>query len=257
MIDLGILKKVSQKGGKRGYSIYELLLKNVNSFKRKAPKSPQTKNPLRKPVSEVIPTTKKESIFLKKKQNIEGLKTPQTFRKLTLNDVCLSNSIIIKNDKQDLLNRFGQDYLDWLIEKVKRITNNPKNPIGLLIHMLRIGAYAGEYSDIQKKRKANQEFQKQLKEKKEAERKQRDQEHQWSLHLVDQAQQKAKSNPVFKGVLQKTIEMKRSLLGSFLAKKLGSGFKPSDVIDCPDSLYLFCDDIALILKQKGSVAIEN
>ena len=69
LVDLGVLKKVCHKGGKRGYSIYQLLLKNVNKVQSKEEKSPQTQFPLTKPVYEITATTKKESFFSKKKQN--------------------------------------------------------------------------------------------------------------------------------------------------------------------------------------------
>ena len=69
LIDMGLLKKEFHKGGKRGYSVYQLLLKNVNKSTPKKEKSPQTQKTLSKPKTELQPTTKKESIFSKKKQN--------------------------------------------------------------------------------------------------------------------------------------------------------------------------------------------
>ena len=107
-----------------------------------------------------------------------------------------------------------------------------------------------------KKRRANLDFQRRLKEKEELEKQQREQEHQRSLFVVEQGQSQAKVNPAFKVSLAEAIAIRLPMLQPFLSRKLGKEFSTDDVLHCSESLYLFCEDIALILKKEG-IAIQN
>lgn len=240
LVDLGVLKKVCHKGGKRGYSIYQLLLKNVNKIQPKEEKSPQTQFPLTKPVCEITATTKKESFFSKKKQNNKTKPIPIS-SSLSEKDVCLSNSILQKNDYHHSLQRFGQDFLDWLLEKAKKYSNSPSNPIGLLIHMLRSGSYRSEYADIQKERKQKLEMKKRQRQLEEL-RKQEEKLQQDRMNsLIAQAHNLVQKDSNFKENLKAKVQPNLKLLSPFLTRSLGSDFSLDDVVSTKAGLSFFPD----------------
>ena len=249
LIDMGLLKKAFHKDGKRGYSVYQILLKNVNNPTPKKEKSPQTQNPLVKPKTASAPTTKKESIFSKKKQNNYAKPMPDSIHSpLRESDVCHSNSLLLQNDKHNGISRFGQDFLDWLLIKAKKFTDSPSNPIGLLIHMLRTGAYQGEYADIQKERERNLKFQQEIREQKEAEAKARAESERRNQVLTDWAFTKLQEEPAFKSGLCKLISIRLPLFKPFLKHQFGAKFTVEDVLSDRKSLSFFTEEINSLLK---------
>ena len=249
LIDMGLLKKAFHKDGKRGYSVYQILLKNVNNPTPKKEKSPQTQNPLVKPKTAPAPTTKKESIFSKKKQNNYAKPMPNSIHSpLSESDVCHSNSLLLQNDKHNGISRFGQDFLDWLLIKAKKFTDSPSNPIGLLIHMLRTGAYQGEYADIQKERERNLRFQQEIRTQKEAEAKARAESERRNQVLTDWAFTKLQEEPAFKSGLCKLISIRLPLFKPFLKHQFGPKFTVEDVLSDRKSLSFFTEEINSLLK---------
>ena len=252
LIEMGLLKKVFHKDGKRGYSVYEILLKNVNKSKPKEDKSPQTQKPLIKPALSSSATTKKESIFSKKKQNNNAKEKPKyPHQPLTEHDVCHSHPLLLANDPHDSISRFGSDFLIWLLKKAKQFTNSPSNPIGLLIHMLRTGAYQGEYADIAKSRQRDLEIQAQIKANEERAKAERQAIHKKSLDLVQASQVLATRSASFRSNLIRLIDLKAPRLKPFLTHQLGKNFSSSDVLANAGALYLFSHEIEILMKNSG------
>ena len=292
LIGMELIRKVGEKGGKMGYSIYQITSLEDHTPTAAPPKespqaspsettndsplenglpttpSPDTKEPQKasstyekeppqivnsdtEPLCEVSTSTKEKDKPLKEKTNKqEKRKVPPT-KPLTEEDVCLSHPVIIRNDFQGSLQRFGQDFLDYLQEKAKKYTNNSSNPIGLLIHMLRTGAYRAEYADIKKQRKQAQEQKEALKrqeEKRELEIKERKEELKKSL---EQSRQLLQEDEEFRNQVKIKINSTLRLMSTFLKNVLPEGFTVEDILENKRALSFYSQDLKELLQLRG------
>lgn len=261
LIDMNQVRKISHKNGKMGYSIYQILpfseppSKKSKKTRRNYP--PLCETPAKSVVSTPNVSTKEKE---KNKQQIKNTNTcikRSSSQPLTTKNVCLSNPVIIKNDFLGSLQRFGKDFLDFLLEKARKFTNNPTNPIGLLIHMLRTGAYRAEYADIQKKRKQTQEQMEALR-KLEEQKKEEEKRQQQEMELAFiQSKQLLQEDEEFKSQVKAKIHSSLRFMRTFLAKILPEGFTVDDVLENHQALSYYSKDLLDILSYQGKISISR
>lgn len=257
LINMGLIHKISVKNGKRGYSIYQLThLVNRVSLEQNSPTlkvtPPQTKNQHSKPASEKLSSTKKKNKPLKEK-TYKKRKVPLS-NQITMNDVCLSNPIILKNDKHALLKRFGEDFLKFLIEKARQYAKDPSNPIGLLIHMLRTGSYAGQYADIQKQRAKSQARLEAIQREKKEEEEARRVKAESRKVALEQALVLIQADFEFRTQVKDKIFSTMRFMKTFLRPLFPEGFTVDDVLENQRALAYYSEPIFELIQSRHQVS---
>ena len=251
LVELGQIKKVSHKDGKLGYSIYQVLPFSGPGLRQLSTAiKPLCQTPSKSSVSTTHVSTKERGKPLKEKTYSKKRKVPLSTQ-LTEQDVCLSHPLIFQNDKHGLLNRFGEDFLRFLLEKAKCYASDPTNPIGLLIHLLRTGAYAGQYADLQNERKRTQgnlEAMKRMEQEKERAR-QRQKEAQ--ILALKRSSELIELDLEFRNQVKAKISSTFRLMKSFLSKVFQGDFTIDDVLTNPRALSYYSEDLLEILALRG------
>ena len=269
LMEMELIRKAGEKQGKVGYSIYQIISMEYSTPSKESPQAPsdpkrtspventpppQRPKPVAKPIYKKTTSTKKKDKPLKEKTNKqEKRKVPQT-KPLEEKDVCLSHPVIIKNDYQGSLPRFGEDFLNYLLEKARKYTSTPSNPIGLFIHMLRTGAYRAEYEDIQKQRKKSREQMEALKkleeQKKEEERSQKEE----MEKAFSQSKELLQEDEEFKNQVKARIHSTLRFTKTFLRKFLPEGFTVDDILENQRALSFYSKDLQELLQLRESHA---
>jgi len=258
LMEMNQIRKISHKNGKMGYSIYQVIpFSDPSSKKSGKGKKPLCKTPAKSSFSTPCKTTKEKEKNKQHRKNTNTCIKRTPSQPLTENNVCLSNPVIIKNDLLGSLRRFGKDFLDFLLEKAKRFTNNPTNPIGLLIHMLRTGAYLAEYADIQKKRKQTQEQMEALR-KLEEQKKEEEKRQQKEMELAFiQSKQLLQEDEEFRNQVKSRVHSTFRFAKTFLRKFLPDGFTVDDVLENNRALSFYSQDLLDILRYQGKISISR
>lgn len=267
LIQMELIRKVGEKQGKLGYSIYQIVSLEDYSTPTSPPKespqaSPSTyrKTPPEHTSSdserscEQLPSTKKKDKPLKEKTNKQEKRKVPRSKPLKEKDVCLSHPVIIRNDFQKSLQRFGQDFLDFLLEKAKKFSNNPTNPIGLLIHMLRTGAYRAEYADIQKQRKQTREHLEALKRLEEQKREKEKHQQEEMEKALNQSKELLQEDEEFRSQVKARICSTLRFMKAFLGKILPEGFTVEDILENQRALAYYSRDLQELLQLRGNHA---
>lgn len=266
LIDMELIRKVGEKQGKLGYSIYQITSLEEYSHQSPPKESPQASpsipkkvppqitKPGTEPVCEDFTSTKKKDKPLKEKTNKQEKRKVPRSKPLKEEDVCLSHPVIIQNDFKSSLQRFGQDFLDFLLEKAKKFSNNPTNPIGLLIHMLRTGAYRAEYADIQKQRKQTQELNNSRKQLEEQEKENQRQQQEEMEKALNQSKELLQEDEEFRSQVKARICSTLRFMKTFLGKILPEGFTVEDILENQRALAYYSRDLQELLQLRGNHA---
>lgn len=250
LIKLNLLKKISEKRGLRGYSVYEVIpLADSAPLPDKTP--PKGNKGLTKPLSEDPPTIKKKALPLKENTNKQVKRKVPLSTQLTEKDVCLSNPLIVKNDKHGSLNRFGADFLKFLLGKAKQYAKDPSNPIGLLIHMLRTGSYIAQYADIQKDRQRSQEQLEAMKRMEEEAETARQRQKEAQELALKRSSELIKEDLDFRNQVKAKISPTFRLMRSFISKVFPGDFTIDDVLENPRALSYYSEDLLDIIQSRG------
>jgi hypothetical protein len=248
LVDLGLISKVSEKQGKRGYSVYQVV-SMIEQSPSITSQPPQSLKRLTSRSPKEGSATKKERLDRKRKTYNAKRKSP-SLTQLTEQDVCLSHPLIVKNDRHGLLKRYGADFLTFILEKARQHTKDSTNPIGLLIYMLRTGAYAGQYADLKRTRQKSQEqmIAIELLEQRATEERQR-QERTLNLAL-ERTRELIQVDRSFRNQMRKRISSNLRQMRPFLQKILPDNFTVEDVLENPRALSYYSADFFKLLQSR-------
>ena len=156
---------------------------------------------------------------------------------LTENEIVVSNSVIQKNDYQDLIQRFGQPILDFLFTKAKAKANS--NPIGLFLWHLRNAVGVGEYIDFQAEKKKKQETIRQYEAHREQMIKEKEQEEKLFNKRFQEFSEKIQSDPDFRNKTLLVAKKEWKLISPFVKGITGQKhIQPYESIAYPEALKL-------------------